>query len=87
LDCVQPLLVWRARVGRGPDLGQVRSEGRGGDRPAGRAAALLWAGTSGRWRGRGCGTLARDGRGWPPRPRRACGSCGTCSTASGRRCW
>jgi len=41
LVCVQPLLVWPGPGGRRPDLGQVRSEGRGGDRPAGRRAALL----------------------------------------------
>jgi hypothetical protein len=35
LVCVQPLLGLPGPGGRGPDPGQVRSQGRGADRPAG----------------------------------------------------
>ena len=41
LVCVQPLLVYRAREGEDLTSGQVRPEGRGDHRPAGRGPALL----------------------------------------------
>jgi transposase len=61
LVCVQPLLGLPVPRGRGPDPGQVRSQGRGADRAAGRRAALLRA------RARGCGAVAAASpRGAPP---------------------
>jgi hypothetical protein len=57
LVCVQPLLGLPGPRGRGPDPGQVRPEGRGADRAAGRRAALLRAGAG----QRGAGAAAAPG--------------------------
>ena len=87
LVCVQPLLGLPGPRGRGPDPGQVRSQGCGADRAAGRRAALLRA------RARGCGVgAAASPRGAPPPADHRCDGAGrtrsgTCWNAPGLQSW
>jgi transposase len=79
LVCVQPLLGLPGPRRRGPDPGQVRSQGRGADRAAGQRAALLRAG-AGRC---GVGAAASPGGAAPPADHRGDGG-GEPGPGSGR---